>query len=449
MQKTNVLIIGGGPGGIIAAITARKNNPGKKILLLREKQKGVIPCGIPYIFCRLDSVEKNLMPDNPLDANKIDLLIGAAVKIDSKNKKILLKTKKEIAYEKLILATGSKPRIIPINGVNKKNVFVVEKDFDYLKKLREAIYKSKNIVIIGGGFIGVELADELSAIKKDINISIVERLGHCFGKSFDDDFSIAAEKILKEKGIKIYSNASVEEIGGRNKAEFVKINNKKILADIVILCAGAKPNIELAQTTDIKIHEKKGIWVDEYMRTNVPDIFAVGDCAQTKDFFTSQYLSIMLASTATTEARIAGANLYKLKLLRENKGTLGAFCTCVGDLVLASVGFNEKTANAQGFEIVVGIAEAPNHHPGTLPNTRQIKVKLIFSKSSGILLGGQVMGPETIIEMINILALAIQKNTTIFEFDTLQIATHPLLTAAPTVYPLINAAQSVLDKFMD
>ncbi len=154
----------------------------------------------------------------------------------------------------------------------------------------------------------------------------------------------------------------------------------------------------------------------------------------------------MLASTATHEARIAAANLYQLEDLRENEGTLSAFSTSVGDLVLGETGITERRAEEEGFDIVVGETECPNHHPGALPDTGDIKVKMIFSRTSKALLGAQVAGPENVSEMINILALAIQEELTVYDFDTLQISTHPLLTAAPTVYPLINVSQSVLEK---
>jgi NADPH-dependent 2,4-dienoyl-CoA reductase/sulfur reductase-like enzyme len=441
---TGILIIGGGPAGSVTAITARKHNPDKKITLIRQEKKSVIPCGIPYIFNRLDSVEKNIAPDKPLKANKIDLVIDEVVKIEPSNKKILLKKNKEMSYEKLVLATGSASALIPIKGIEKQGVWLVKKDFDYLEKMRSAVLKSKNIVIIGGGFIGVEIAEEISRIK-GLNISVIEKLDFCLGTTLDEEFALAGQEKLKETGVKVYTKTGVAQIGGQAQVEYVKFDNgEQIPADLVILSIGARPKTDLAKEAGLKIGEKGGIWVDEYMRTNLADIFAVGDCAETREFFTGKFIPVMLASTAASEARIAGANLYQLKILRKNKGTLGAFSTFLNGLTLGAAGFGEKTAKAEGFDIVIGQSEAPNHHPGTLPDTEKIKVKLVFAKSSGALLGGQVMGPASVAEMINLLSLAIQQGVTLYDFDTLQISTHPLLTAAPTVYPLITAAQSVL-----
>ena len=445
MDKTDILIIGGGPAGIVAAVTARKNNLTKKIVLVREKENSIIPCGIPYIFNRLDSVEKDLMPDKPLEMNNIDLLIDKAIKIDPTNKKVFFKSGKELTFEKLILATGSKPTLIPIDGINKKGVWYIKKDFEYLKEFRRAVLKSKKIVIIGGGFIGIELAEELSGFK-GLDVSIVEKLEHCLITSFDEEFCIAAEEKLKEKGVKIYTNTIVEKIVGKNRVESVKLKDKEIPADLVILAIGAKPNVELAKEAGIKLGKYGGIEVNEYMETSSKDVFAVGDCAETRCLLTKKYIPVMLASTACHEARIASANLYKRKNLIKNDGTLSVFSTFVNGLAIGIAGLSERRCKDEGLDIIIGKSEAPNHHPGALPNTQNIKVKLIFSRNSGRLLGGQIIGPESIGEMLNILALAIQKETTIYNFDVLQIATHPLLTAAPTIYPLISAAHSALTK---
>ena len=448
-MKTDILIIGGGPAGVVAGITAKKHYPSKQVTLVRKEEKTVIPCGIPYIFNRLDSVDKNLMPDQSLLNNKINLVIGEVIEIKPKEKQIILKNSDVFDYDKLILSLGSAPQLIPIPGIEKEGVWLVKKDYEYLEKFREAVLKSKNVIIIGGGFIGVEFAEELSGIK-NLNISIIEKLDHCLITNLDEEFALAVEEKLKNRGIKIFTGKTIKEIGGKEKTEYVELDNgEKLAADLIILSIGARPNIELAQKTGIKIEEKGGIMVDEYMRTNIPDIFAIGDCAQTRDFITNKNIPIMLASVAATEARIAANNLYQIELIRENKGTIGVFSTFVDGLALGAAGLTEKRAKEEKIDYLVGEAEAFNRHPASLPRTEKIKVKLIFTKSSeGLLLGGEIMGPESVGEMLNILSMAIQQKTSLFDFNTWQIATHPLLTAAPTVYPLIAAAQSAMLKLI-
>lgn len=445
MAKTDILIIGGGPSGLVAAVTARKNNPGKKIVLMRESEKCVVPCGLPYIFNRLKSVEKDAMPDKVYAANKIDLVIGKVIEIDAASKKVNFNNQQNIKYDKLILATGSRSVSIPIDGAELEGVYQIKKDIKYLENLRKAIMKAKNIVIIGGGFIGVELAEELSAMKNK-NISVVEILDHCLIANFEEEFAVLGEERIKEKGVKIYLKTIVEKIIGKNKVKAVKFKNgKQILADLVIMAVGSQPDVQLAKSAGVKIVKKGGILVDEFMRTDVPDIFAIGDCAETKNFFTGKSNLIMLASVACYEARIAGANLYCVsKNLIKNRGTIAAFSTYLDGLVLGSAGLSEREAFKNRIKIASGSTEVPNHHPGTLPNTHKIRMKLIFNRNSKILLGGQIAAPENEAELINLIALAIQQKMTAQELAVLQVATHPLITAPPTAYPIIKAAEMVL-----
>jgi NADH oxidase (H2O2-forming) len=182
------------------------------------------------------------------------------------------------------------------------------------------------------------------------------------------------------------------------------------------------------------------------MRTCDPDIFAVGDCVGKRDFYTRRDTAVMLASTATAEARVAGASLYQLKVVRENKGTIAIYSTYVDGLVLGSAGLTETSAKKEGFEIIVGNAEGVDKHPKSMPGANKAKVRLIFSKASGILMGGQVSGGISAGEVINIIGMAIQQRVSVTELETLQMATHPYLTSAPTVYPVVSAAQDALGK---
>jgi len=446
MAKVDILIIGGGPAGRVAAGTARSSNPDKKILWLQEDEQAVVPCGIPYILNRLDSVEKNLMPDKSLLEKDISKKVAAAQKINPDKKEVELKGGETISYDKLILATGSRPTLLPITGAEKDGVWLIKKQPQYLADLREQVMAATDIVVVGGGFIGVELADEISSIEGK-NVTVVERKEHCLITTFDEDFAVAGEDELENKGVNFKLGDSIAEITGDDKVDGVKLESgETIRADMVILSVGAKPNVDLAESAGLQVGEYGAIEVDEYMKTSVEDIFAVGDCAETKDFFTGSTIPVMLASTAATEARIAGANLYKLKLVRENKGTLGSFVTRIGDLSLGVTGFTESNAADKKVDVVIGSTECANRHPKSLPGSTGVCLKLVFSKDSKTLLGAQIKGAGEIGEMLNMLALAIQKEMTAYEMNTLQIATHPLLTAAPTIYPIIVAAQSVVGK---
>ena len=165
-----------------------------------------------------------------------------------------------------------------------------------------------------------------------------------------------------------------------------------------------------------------------------------------RDFFTRREVPVWLASTATAEARIAGTNLFGIRVMRQIQGTIAAFSTRIDGLSVASAGMTERKCLKEGFRIVSASAVAPDRHPGAIPGSHEMRVKLIFSDRSGILLGGQAVGGESVGELINVIALGIQKKVTVREIDMMQIATHPLLTSAPTVHPLINAAHGALAK---
>ena len=281
-NKYDIIIIGGGPGGVISAVTSRMYNPDKNILLIKDISQGVIPCGIPYMFTTLKSPEDNAMGNMPLDKNKIDLKIDKVVKINKKEKQIFTENNSCIKYDKLVLAIGSNPIIPRIKGIEKKGVYPIYKEMNYLKDFKNRVKKSKNIVIIGGGFIGVEFADELSNLK-NANISLVELLPEILGNSFDKEFSEKVGKELLGKGVKIYNNLSVKEIRGNKKVESVLLSNgKSISADLIVLGIGSNSNVNLASESKLKII-KNSILVDKYLQTSDKNIFAIGDCATKKD----------------------------------------------------------------------------------------------------------------------------------------------------------------------
>ena len=445
-KKTDILVIGGGPAGIISAVTAKRYYPEKKILVMKNVEKGVIPCGIPYMLSSLKSPDDNKLGVAALEKNNIDVVIDEAIKIDCKKKSVTTKNNDIYYYEKLVLTVGSIPILPPIPGIDKKGVYPIYKDMGYLKNFIEEVKKAKNVLVLGGGFIGIEFADELSKIDS-LNIYLVEFLPNLLINSFDIEFSKLVRERLESKGVKVLTGTRVEEFYGNDKVEKVRISgSKEIEIDTVILGIGASPNTKLAQDAGLDLGKGKGIWVDEYMRTVDPDIFAVGDCAGKKDFYTRRDASVMLASTATAEARIAGANLYKLKVIRENKGTIAIYSTYVDGLVLGSAGLTEANAKKEGFEIITGTVDGVDKHPASMPEVSKVKVKLIFSKQSGIILGGQVAGGISCGEVINVIGVAIQKRMSFTELETLQMATHPYLTSAPTVYPVVLAAQDASGK---
>ncbi len=442
MKDTDVLIIGGGPAGIVSASTVKQYYPDKRIILMKSIREGCIPCGIPYMFSSLKDPDEDKLGTDSLEKKGIEVVIDKALKIDRENKVVEAENNK-YSYEKLILAIGSSPIVPPIPGIDKEGIYSIYKDLNYLRNVVKDVKSSKDILIMGGGFIGVEFADEISNIE-GINVYLVEMLPNLLLNSFDHEFSDLVEEKLKAKGVNIITNDKIIEFLGKKRVDKVKLaSGRELSVDRVILGIGAKPNVSLAVKADLDLGRCSGILVDEYMRTNDPDIFAVGDCSCKREFFTRKATPVMLASTATAEARIAGANLYKIKVVREHKGTIAIYSTYIDGLVLGSAGLTEHNARIGGFEIEVGFVEGVDKHPSTLPGVSKAKVKLVFSKQAGILLGGQVSCGMACAQLINMVGLAIQKRMSFVELETLQVATHPYLTSSPTKYPVVLAAQKI------
>ncbi len=445
-MERDVIIIGGGPAGMTTALTAKSVYPEKSVCLVKEVGDGIIPCAIPYMIYTMSDPDQNKTGDTPIENAGVEIIVGKAVAIDTEESSVSLESGQVIFYERLVLATGNKPALPPIPGIEKGGVFSIEKSLSAMSVLRNEARKAKHVVILGGGFIGAEFADEL-ARGSDAEIHIVEKLPKVMEAAFDDEFCDQVTSELFKSGAIIHTDERASSIDGGIRAESVALKDgKRIPADMVLIGIGGKPNTTLAERAGLRITDGGSIWVDSYMRTSVSNVFAVGDCALKRDFFTRHEVPIWLASTATAEARIAGTNIYGIRVLRKIQGTIAAFSTRIGNVSFASAGFTSRIADDEKFRWVSATAMAPDRHPGTLPGAFEVKVKLVVAERSGIILGCQMSGGISVGELINIVALAIQKEVTVSELDMMQIATHPLLTSAPTVYPLINAAQQALAK---
>jgi len=442
MKKTDVLIIGGSAAGLAVATSGKSEYPDKDFLLIRREEKVMVPCGIPYIFGSLENSDQNVLPgDASYDKLGIDYMVGEIQSIDKEAKKCILQDGSEISYSKLVLATGSTP-VVPkwLHGSQLDNVFTIPKNKVYLDNVKDKLHKLKKVVIIGGGFIGVELSDELHKAGKDV--TLVEILPHILSMAFDEELDKIAEDILKSQGVKVNTGNGVKEIlGDGGKVTGIELNNgDKIDADAVILSMGYQPNSSLAKEAGLEINKKGFIWVDEYMRTSDLDIVAVGDCAEKIDFVTRKQTGIMLASTACAEGRVAGMNLFRLSSVKTFSGTIAIFSTSISGHSFGAAGLTESQARKEGFDVITGTFEGMDRHPGKLPNMHKQLVKLVVARESGVIIGGEAIGGASVGELVNLLGFIIQSRTNIHTIQMAQIGTHPMLTASPAAYPLITAA---------
>ncbi len=450
MKKSDVVIIGGSAAGLMAAVTLRKRSPEKTVTVIRNVVKTPVPCGIPYIYGIMGQVDKDLIPDQMAIDQGIEILCQEVTDIDRAKKEVLFTDGGQIAYDKLIIGTGSKPFVPPLPGIDKTNVFTISKDPIYLQQIYTALEPARKVVVIGGGFIGVEMAEQIALMGQkagaEKSVTVVEMLPRCLMLACEEDFCIEVEAELKNIGITVKTNAQAGEITGQDKVDGVKLADGEVLpADVVIIGIGAQANIDLALKCGLDADPRGGVTVDKYMQTSDSDIFAAGDCTTKFSFITGKPSGIRLASVACSEGMIAASNLDAKN--RETLGALGAFSTKVGNRAVAAAGLTTKAATDEGIDFVVGEAIAPNRHPGHLPGSiPDMKIKLLFRKDNGEVIGGHVSGGEAASDMVNIIAVAIQAHLTAEQLAIMQYATHPLMTSSPLTYHVMLAAENAAIK---
>nr|WP_320048690.1 FAD-dependent oxidoreductase [uncultured Desulfuromonas sp.] len=444
MHTPEIAIIGGSAAGLTAAINLKMRSPEKSVLVIRNVRNTVVPCGIPYIFGTMKAVEKNIIPDSMFEQMGIPIINQNVASVDAQGKRIALQNGEQVSYSKLILATGSKPLLPDMPGISLKNVHAIRKDPDYLEQLYCAFRQARNIVVVGGGFIGVEVTEQLARMDETPRkLTLVEALPHCLMQAVEEEFCCDAENQLRNAGIILQTGSKVDALEGEDSVTSVRLASGEVLdADLVLIGLGATPNIDLAQQMGLSCTPRDGILVDEWMQTSLPDVFAAGDCASKFSPLTKQPSMVRLGSTACSEGMIAASNLFGQ--CRTTPGAVGAFATVVGSICIGSAGFTSHAAQQHGLDILTGAAAGPNRHPAHLPGgIADMKAILHFRKEDGVLVGGHIRGTDATAEIVNILAVAIQAGLTAEQLATMQYATHPLLTASPSAYQIMMAAEQV------
>lgn len=247
MKKTDLLVIGGSAGGILSATTARKAYGDIDITLIRDTPKVMVPCGIPYIYGTLHSTDRNVIPDTGLEEANVNLYVDKVLNIDRENRQVSTENGEVFEYKKLVIATGSLP-LIPafIPGHDLENVFAVLKNKDYLNTILEKLEAVQNVVVIGGGFIGVEFAEQMHMLGK--KVTLVEMADACLWQAFDKNFSQDIEGRMKEAGIDVRTSTKVSRILGDKTVSGVEFEGgETVPAEMVILGLGVKPNAEIGR----------------------------------------------------------------------------------------------------------------------------------------------------------------------------------------------------------
>lgn len=443
MEETDVLIVGDDDAGMVAATSGKAFYPDKDFLLLRDEKGCAILRSPSGTISAPEDSDRDTSRDRMLAQAGIRVITGKPVALDTSARSCLTTSEMEIRFQKLVLALGAIPRIPSgITGTGLRNVFTVEKGREYLEALSSALSQSQRVTILGGGFIGVEIANELSDQGKEV--TLVDILPHILELAFDEELSVIAEGLLRSKGVHVRTLNGIREIRGEKEVRTVLLESgEELEADAVILATGLRPDTALAEKAGLELNSMGFIQVDEYMRTENTNIFAIGDCAEKRGFLLRKPLNSMLSSAACAEARIAAINLFRLSVVKTFGGTIGICSVRIGDTCFGIAGITENLALQHKFNIIAGSFEGTDMHPETLPGAHRQLVKLITARESGVIIGGQIMGGQSTGELINLIGIVIQNHMSVNSILTAQIGTHPLFTAGPLAYPLVKAAESI------
>ncbi len=410
-----IVIIGLGAAGFGAALAAKKQDRTADITIIDEKDFDLMhQCGLPWV---LDDQLRGEGLKHSINADKMGMKLISNTKIGfiDLDKKVI---NGKISYDKLIIATGSKPFIPAIKTANE--IFTLHNIKD-TEKIKKHIKRGEKAIIIGGGAIGLETAVALK--KKGMNVEVIDMLPSTFPKAIDKDISEILEEKLKEKGIKIELGKKIEEI--KEKA-------------LVVMATGVKPNIDFLKDSNIKI-DKSGIEVNDKMETSVKDVYAVGDCCSVPSLINKERWTSILANNAYKEGVIAGTNAAGGN--KKFDGILGTFVSIIDDIEIAATGFNSFFADLYKIKTITGKAKGKNR-PEWFGKAKELTVKIIADEK-GKIIGGQAIG-DGAKERINIISTAIKAGMTLKDISELELAYCPAVSDYHDV--LIIAAELAIRK---
>ena len=453
MNKDNrIVIIGGIACGPKAAARARRCDPHARITII-EQDGGVstATCGFPYYVSGVITSNDSLQvrgPDYFKSVLDIDLLLHTrAHKIDCNAhivEAIDLKTDKKtgIEYDKLVIATGSVPVVPDIEGKNLQGIFTLNKIED-AEMIKSYIARNKiaKTVVIGAGFIGLEMAEAFSTL--GTNVTIIEALDRVMPEFFDFEMSAILEKHLHDKGINVHCGHRVTAFQGNGDGMVSTVITDKTTVDaqLVLLATGTRPNIQLARDAKLKIGSCGGIAVNEYLQTSDPDIYAGGDCVQNLHRITGKQVLVPLGSTANKHGRIIGTNVTGGT--DAFPGVLGTGIAKVFDFNAGRVGLTEVQARQSGYTDI-NCLTGGMEHAGYYPGWRDFVVKLVVDSKSNRVLGGQLIGAGDVAKRVDVLVTAITFGATIEDMAELDLAYAPPYNGA--FDPLHHAANTIRNK---
>lgn len=432
-MKKKVLIVGGVAGGASAAARLRRLDEDAEIIMFeRDSYISFANCGLPYYIGENIKERDKLLVQTPKSMNSrfnIDVRINSeVVSVNTESKTVTVKSSErgtyEESYDYLVLSPGAKAIKPVIEGIQNSRIFTLRNipDTDSIKSFVDRGIKSA--VVIGGGYVGIEMAENLK--ERGLDVTLVETAPHILAP-FDTDMSIVIEKELQDNGVKLVLNDGVKSFKDTDNSIEVKLNSSNVISsDIVILAIGVTPDTGFIKNTSIKLGTRGHILVNEHMETSVPNIYAVGDAIEVVDFVNNQSTAIPLAGPANKQGRIAADNIAGFN--SAYKGTQGTAIIKVFTLTAASTGNNERTLKRLNIPYKVIYVHPVSHasyYPGALPLT----LKLIFD-SEGTILGAQSVGYDGVDKRIDVIATVMRLNGKVSDLTELELCYAPPFSSA-------------------
>jgi len=420
------IIIGGVAGGATAAARLRRLDEKAEIIILeRGEYVSFANCGLPYYIGGVITDREDLTlqtPESFKERFNIDVrVLNEAVKISPDIKTVTVKNLRtgetyEETYDNLILSMGAEPIRPNIEGADGSNVFTLRNIPDTLKiKNYINTAKPRSAVVIGGGYIGVEMAENLA--EAGIKVAIVELADHLIAP-LDFDMAADVHRYIKSKGIYLHLNNGVKAISGNT----VILQNGEITADMIIMSVGVRPETAIAKDAGIELNQRGSIVVNNKMQTNIPNIYAVGDAVEVEDFITKKPAFIPLAGPANKQGRIAADNIAGFESVYT--GTQGSAVLKLFDMTVATTGLNEKSATAAGIDYDKTYTYSASHAT-YYPGAAQMSIKALWDKKTLKIIGAQIVGFDGVDKRMDVLATAIRLGAKITDLTTLELCYAP------------------------
>ena len=414
-----------------------------------EPEPSISECGLPYLLSGVVESRDELVARTPEQFAKkgIEVRVRHRVeKVDPENKKLSVRSLEggevfEDAYERLIFATGARAVLPPIPGADLDGVFVLRflTDADEVRRyIRER--SPKRAVVVGGGYIGLEVAENLCRLGMEVSlIEGEDRIALAYGPEVAE----RVEEHVEDNGVNVYTGAKVEEFVGDGRVEGVRFGDDELKTDLVVVGVGVEPSVELAREAGVEIGETDAIRVDRHMRTNLPDVWAAGDCVETVNLVSGKPTWIPLGDTANQMGRVAGTNAATGEETLEFPGVLGTGIFKVFDLGVGKTGLSEEEAQEAGFETVSAAIEAADR-ASYYPGAQKVLLKLISDRSTGRLIGAEAAGYGAA-KLTDICATAIWGKLSYSDLINIDLAYAP--PYGPALSPVIQAATVLSGKY--